>query len=195
MKEIILNQILIPSLQRLYQVDYDNIRFDVSERNICARLAHHMENIMREYDQVHKSDLFGNYFSDVEYNRMGNGDLKHYENCLKCPKYMVSDLLIQSRDFEQNYLALEMNKKGKMQNADNDRNRLKSLVSPSSPNSRSDCVHDTLLGAFIVFDKEGIQMELYSYSEIVSKVEKANYLGVYMYDKLYVTWVNKTDIQ
>lgn len=52
MKEIILNQILIPSLQRLYQVDYDNIRFDVSERNICARLAHHMENIMREYDQA-----------------------------------------------------------------------------------------------------------------------------------------------
>ena len=44
---IIVNDILIPSLKRLYQVDYDNIRFGVSERNICARLAHHMENIMR----------------------------------------------------------------------------------------------------------------------------------------------------
>ena len=44
--EIIYN-ILIPSLQRLYEVDYFNIRNGVSERNICARLAHHMEIIMQ----------------------------------------------------------------------------------------------------------------------------------------------------
>lgn len=50
-RDIIINDILIPSLKRLYQEDYDNIRFGVSERNICARLAHHMENIMREYDR------------------------------------------------------------------------------------------------------------------------------------------------
>ena len=45
--EIIYN-ILIPSLQRLYEVDYFNISNGVSERNICARLSHHMENIMHE---------------------------------------------------------------------------------------------------------------------------------------------------
>lgn len=99
MKEIILNQILIPSLQRLYQVDYDNIRFDVSERK------------------------------------------------------------------------------------------------PSSQSNRPDCVHDMLLGAFIVFSKEGIEMELYSSSDEDGKLEKANFLGVYMHDKLYVTFVNKTNIQ
>lgn len=31
MGDIIINDILIPSLKRLYQVDYDNIRFGVSE--------------------------------------------------------------------------------------------------------------------------------------------------------------------
>lgn len=49
-KELIL-EILIQSLQRLYEIDETNIKYEVSERNICARLAHHMENIMREYDQ------------------------------------------------------------------------------------------------------------------------------------------------
>ena len=70
-RDIIIDDILIPSLKRLYQEDYDNIRFGVSERNICARLAHHMENIMREYDDSHSTMYFHNYYADVEYNRMG----------------------------------------------------------------------------------------------------------------------------
>lgn len=80
MRNIILYEILLPSLRTLYEVDYDNIRFGVSERNICARLAHHIENMMRAYDSCHEGSLFEGYFADVEYNRMGNGDLKHYEN-------------------------------------------------------------------------------------------------------------------
>lgn len=187
MKDIILNQILIPSLQRLYQVDYDNIRFDVSERNICARLAHHMENIMREYDQVHKSNLFGKYFADVEYNRMGNGDLKHYENSQSLLQYMVSDLLIQSRGYERNYFAVEMKKKGKMKNANKDRERLKSLVKPSSQSNRPDCVHDTLLGAFIVIGKEGVEMEIYTFSVNERDVEMTKFLGVYNQGNLNIT--------
>ena len=46
MRDIIINDILIPSLKRLYQEEYDNIRFGVSERNICVLLAHHMQNMM-----------------------------------------------------------------------------------------------------------------------------------------------------
>lgn len=34
----------------LYREDFSNIRFCASERNTSARLTHHMENIMREYD-------------------------------------------------------------------------------------------------------------------------------------------------
>ena len=56
-RDIIIHDILIPSLKRLYQRDYDNIRFGVSERNICARLAHHMENIMRERVRLLKQQL------------------------------------------------------------------------------------------------------------------------------------------
>lgn len=73
---IILNDILIPSLKKLYDIDYNNIKFGVSERNICARLALHMENMMREYDNQNSTHMFSKYFADVEYNRMGNGDIK-----------------------------------------------------------------------------------------------------------------------
>lgn len=109
-KELIEN-ILIQSLNRLYRIDELNIRYDASERNICARLAHHMENIMREYDQEHNSRYFKDYYVDVEYNRMGFGDLKHVEDYKHMSHYMVIDLLIQSRGYERNFLAIEMKKR------------------------------------------------------------------------------------
>lgn len=159
--KIITNDILIPSIKRLYQVDYDNIRFGVSERNICARLAHHMENIMREYDRSNNSYYFWNYYADVEYNRMGIGELKMYENSEKLPRYMVSDLLIQSRGYDQNYLAVEMKRKGNYRNAKEDRERLSSMVSSRPKNEEQRCVHDTLVGAFIVYGSEGVEIELF----------------------------------
>lgn len=60
MRDVIVQEILIPSLIELYKVDYNNIRIGVSERNICARLAHHMENLMRRYDEVNGTDSFLN---------------------------------------------------------------------------------------------------------------------------------------
>ena len=158
---IIINDILIPSLKRLYQVDYENILFGVSERNICARLAHHMENIMREYDDSHSTMYFHNYYADVEYNRMGNGDPKQYENSKRIPTYMVSDLLIQSRGYERNYLAVEMKRKGNNRHVDEDKERLSSMVSPRPKNEEQRCVHDTLLGAFIVYGIGGVEIELF----------------------------------
>lgn len=161
MRNVIINDILIPSLKQLYQVDYENILFGVSERNICARLAHYMENIMREYDSSHSTRYFRNYYADVEYNRMGNGDLKQYENSEHRPKYMVSDLLIQSRGYERNYLAVEMKRKGNYRNANDDRERLASMVSPAPQGMHDRYVHDTLVGAFIVYGKDGVKIELF----------------------------------
>ena len=160
-RDIIIHDILIPSLKRLYQRDYDNIRFEVSERNICARLAHHMENIMREYDCSNNSNYFCNYYADVEYNRMGNGDPKQYKNSEHRPKYMVSDLLIQSRGRKRNYLAVEMKRKGNYCNAKDDRERLASMVSPAPHGMHDCCVHDTLVGAFIIYGVEGVEIELF----------------------------------
>ena len=160
-RDIIIHDILIPSLKRLYQRDYDNVRFGVSERNICARLAHHMENIMREYDCSNNSNYFCNYYADVEYNRMGNGDLKQYKNSEHRPQYMVSDLLIHSRGYERNYLAVEMKRKGNDLNAKDDRERLASMVSPAPHGMHDRCVHDTLVGAFIIYGVEGVKIELF----------------------------------
>ena len=175
-KAIVLYDILIPSLCILYKEDFSNIRFDVSERNICARLAHHMENIMREYDAKNGTSFFTSYYADVEYNRMGNGDMKYYENRLKRPKYMVSDLLIQSRGYEGNLLAVELKKKGATKEAiDNDIKRLKSLVTPGSLSQLTGCVHDTLLGVFIIYSKDGVDMEIFEFSSEKENVVSRKY--------------------
>nr|WP_294713296.1 hypothetical protein [Prevotella sp.] len=175
-KAIVLHDILIPSICILYKEDFSNIRFDVSERNICARLAHHMENIMREYDAKNRTSFFTSYYADVEYNRMGNGDMKYYEDSLKRPKYMVSDLLIQSRGYEGNLLAVELKKKGATKEAiDNDIKRLKSLVTPGSLSQLTGCVHDTLLGAFIIYSKNGVNMDIFEFSSNEEKVIPRKY--------------------
>lgn len=175
-KAIVLHDILIPSICILYKEDFSNIRFGVSERNICARLAHHMENIMREYDAKNGTSFFTSYYADVEYNRMGNGDMKYYEDSLKRPKYMVSDLLIQSRGYEGNLLAVELKKKGATKEAiDNDIKRLKSLVTPGSLSQLTGCVHDTLLGAFIIYSKDGVDMDIFEFSSNEGKVIPRKY--------------------
>lgn len=161
MKSLLKEQILIPAIKRLYQIDYQNIQYGVSERNICARLAHHIENIMREYDQQHKDRPFNGYYADVEYNRMGNGEQKHYENREHGSEYMVSDLLIQNRGYERNLLAIEMKKKGNYRNAKEDRERLASLVSSGNTEMNYTCVHDTILGAFVIYSKETVVIEYY----------------------------------
>jgi len=158
-RKIIIDEILIPSLRMLYHEDYINILWKVSERNICARLAHHMENAMRKYDERHWSHSFDGYYADVEYNRMGNGDLKRFENFEKVPQYMVSDLLIQSRGNSQNLLAVEMKRNDNYKNRKEDKERLMSLVSSRVQNES--CVHNTLLGAFIVYSKDEVKIEFF----------------------------------
>lgn len=161
----LIEQILIQSLKRLYEIDEPNIKYEASERNICARLAHHMENIMREYDQQNNSHYFQNYYVDVEYNRMGFGDLKHFEDYKHVSHYMVSDLLIHSRGYERNLLAVEMKKPRNRKTVEEDKKRLRSLVTPPSDESPLDCVHGTMLGAFIVYSIKGVDMELFYYSD------------------------------
>lgn len=65
MKDIVVKKVLIPSLVKRYKVDYDNTRNGVPERYLCARLAHHMEN-MREYDETRGDMCFGGFYADGE---------------------------------------------------------------------------------------------------------------------------------
>lgn len=161
MEDLIIWEILIPSLRKLYQMDFSNIENGVSERNICARLALHLENNMRDYDTSHNNQIFQHYYADVEYNRMANGALKIYENREHRPKYMVSDLLIHSRGPERNLLAIELKRKGNRKNIDSDKERLASLVSSPSPNSPNMCVHDTLIGAFIIYSPNEVRVDIF----------------------------------
>ncbi|MDE7456698.1 MAG: hypothetical protein K2M96_08330, partial [Prevotella sp.] len=161
MKELILKCILIPALKKLYQVDFDNIKNGVSERNICARLSLHLENQMRKYDNSHKCNLFQGYYADVEYNRMGNGNPKKYENSEHRPQYMVSDLLIQSRGPQNNLLAVETKRKSNYKHIKEDKERLESLVSSPTQDSPANCVHDTVVGAFIRYSPNGIEMDIF----------------------------------
>ena len=96
---------------------------------------------------------------------------KYLEDSLKRPKYMVSDLLIQSRGYEGNLLAVELKKKGSIKKAiSKDRERLKSLVTPGSLSQLTGCVHDTLLGAFIIYSKDGVDMEIFEFLSEEGKV-------------------------
>lgn len=74
---------------------------------------------------------------------------------------MVSDLLIQSKGHERNYLAVEMKRKGIYRNAKEDHERLASMVSSRPKNEEQRCVHDTLVGAFIVYGTDGVKIELF----------------------------------
>lgn len=158
-KKLIVYNILTPSLQQLYELDYYNICAGASERNICARLAHHMENLVRGYTD--NNGLFYQYFVDVEYNRMGYDCPKYYEENKGKLKYMVSDLLIHSRGMSANMLALELKRKGNHSNIDSDVRRLKSLVSSKLKSPELESVYGTLVGAFITYSTKRVMIEIF----------------------------------
>lgn len=138
----------------MYEMDYFNIRNGVSERNICARLAHHMEIIM------HESNQYKDYFADVEYNRKNDGTIKHSEGYKKVSLPMVSDLIVHKRNAENNLLAVEIKRWNNYDKRKADRKRLESVV--SSPEDRKDdCVYDTTLGAFIIYSTKKVLVEFY----------------------------------
>ena len=157
-RDVVIYDILVPSIRRLYEEDYFNIRAGVSERNICARLTLHIEKLMRECNHA---DLFEGYYVDVEYNRMGYGSLKYYEDHKQELRYMVSDLLIHSRGRSRNYLAVEMKRKGNYKNAKDDRKRLEALVKSRPDNPESNCVYGTLVGAYITYSSDEAEIELF----------------------------------
>ena len=167
-RNYIINGILIPSLQKLYEMDCFNIYYGASERCICARLAHHMENIM--HSATH-SEL-DNYFVDVEYNRMGSGLLKYYESNENGPKYMVSDLLIHGRGRLQNLLAVEMKRRGNSKNIKEDRERLEKLVSSMHDHPNSNYIYNTLVGAFIQYSPKEVIVEIFSDVDVNEETPK-----------------------
>ena len=89
---------------------------------------------------------------------------------------MVSDLLIQSRGYERNHLAVEMKRKGNNRHANEDRERLASMVSSDTQDLEALCVHDTLVESFIVYGIESVKIELFE--NVNGRVENTETLEI-----------------
>lgn len=170
MKKTILINLLKKAICILFDVDYENIRLGVTERNVCARLAHHLENLMREYDYNRKRKLFKKNYVDVEYNRLvdinGNIQKKSIIYPRGHKETIICDLLVHSRGKVQkqdNLLALEMKKSNNEDSVDSDQNRLICLISPAPDDSKCKCMYNTLLGVFLVYNEKDCVMTLYEY--------------------------------
>lgn len=170
MKELLLDQLII-AINQLYEKDSRNLSFEVSERNLCGRLAFYLENLMRKYDLDNKSSFFKEYFADIEYNRMESLDGKPikksitYENGEK--DTIICDLLVHSRGTnkkQDNLIALEMKRTYNKDSVESDNKRLMTLVSPPQSDAECKSMYNTLLGVFLTCDKNNCKMNVYEFN-------------------------------
>lgn len=154
----LLIKILKYSLDDIYQYDAVNINDDVSEWNICARLAMYIEKRMRFYDFFNRTEIFKNYYVDVEYNRSYNAKPKIVDG-----KHVRCDLLIHSRESTKpNYLVLEL-KKSYNNDIEDDINEIKRMVSPREEGAADFYNCGTLLGVFLEFKQSSYNGTIYSW--------------------------------
>jgi len=179
MKKNILLNMLKRAIKILYETDYENIKLDVTEQNICARLAHHLENLMREYDNSHIRKMFKYYYVDVEYNRMVDLNGKKQKKSIIFPcgieETIICDLLVHSRGKvkkQDNLLALEMKKTKNEDSVDSDQERLMSLISPAPNDSQCKSMYNTLLGVFLEYNENECNMICYEYYDGEDKYMK-----------------------
>ena len=113
------------AVQGFLRNESENISNDVSERNLCGRLAIALENALPEYG-------LESYYADTEYNRKQNGEIKTILNDQMCVIRISCDLIVHSRgeEIEQdNLIAVEMKKAQRPESdKDSDRMRLRALT-------------------------------------------------------------------
>lgn len=132
----------------------DNIRADISERNLCGRLMLYLDGARMRFG-------LENYFADTEYNR-NLGDLKRIRRNPEAKAIPITcDLILHSRGRlpDDNLIAIEMKKKKHSQaSKDADRRRLEALTRSRAAarriSKRDDHVYGYQLGFFIELDTE-----------------------------------------
>ena len=172
----LLVRLLKESLASLFIIDKRNIDMRVNEMNLCARLAHYLENRLREY-----GTLFEGYYVDTEYNRGVYGSkTKYVEYNDKNLHAVRCDLLIHSRGLKvpDNLLALEMKKEKVDTNVDNDHDRLQNIVKPRTKETPTEAVCDTLLGVFLEIRHNGYVLTTYWYDRKVRYNEETMLFSV-----------------
>lgn len=167
-------RLLKEAIASLYIQDKRNIDMRVNEMNLCARLAHYLENRLRDY-----GILFEGYYVDTEYNRGVYGHMtKYVEYNDRLLHAVRCDLLIHSRGLKEqdNILALEMKKENVDTNVTNDHDRLQNIVKPRTEDTPSEAVCDTLLGVFLEIKSSGYVLTEYWYDDdLKSTRESVNF--------------------
>lgn len=123
----ILGKIFDESTNILLKEEVQNILDDVSERNLCSRLAIHITNKLKEYD-------IKGYYADSEYNRKQGGKVK---TILDNEQHIIKiqcDLIVHSRGniHPDNLIAVEMKKSTRPEiEKEADRKRLRTMTQDS----------------------------------------------------------------
>ncbi len=120
-----LTRIFKTALSKFFSIERDNILNNISERNLCGRLAIYLE-------QAQKSEGLEGYFADVEYNRK-DGKIKTIIDEQNHELSITCDLLLHSRGKKNkdNLIAIEMKKASQSHHElEQDRIRLRSMTKP-----------------------------------------------------------------
>ena len=162
--EFLIIDLFKKGLNDLLEMDRSLIDLGISEQCICARLAFHLENRLRNYDKENSSSIFTGYYVDVEFNKMfGNSPKNVYYDdtghSVRCA------LLIHSRGLESqdNLLWLEMKKESNKFQNESDRKRVQSVTKREAGNE--DFVNNTLLGIYLTLNKSSFNVEYYENEE------------------------------
>lgn len=163
--------ILRSSIVDVYSLDSINLNDGVSEWNICARLAMYMEKRMRDYDFLYRTELFKDYYVDVEYNRSYGGNPK----VVGGNKVRV-DLIVHSREeTKPNYLVLEMKKPKNPKKRIDDERELNRMVRPREKEAVDYYNCGSFVGVFMDYNKDSYCGKLFWYNELTKDVETKDF--------------------
>ena len=164
-KKLIMH-IFLNSIEDVYLYDGVNIGDGVSEWNICARLAMYFEKRMHAYDYLYRTELFKDYYADVEYNRSINGSPKEVDG-----QKVRCDMLVQTREeTKYNYLVLELKKPDNQQKRVDDIREIKRMVMPRQQGTTDYYNCGTHMGIFMDYNKEKYWGIVYWYDESTKNI-------------------------
>jgi hypothetical protein len=164
----LLNRIIEPALSDFFSGEVSSILNDVAERNLCARLAIHLERHMAALG------LTG-YYADPEYNRKQEGLVKTILSGNMEVIPITCDLIVHSRGEipqKDNLIAIEMAKPNKTpEEFQADRNRLMALTKSSYDDvwsydgkTHPEHVCGYVKGLYLIIDRHKREAALESYA-------------------------------
>ncbi|QYJ78260.1 hypothetical protein [Shewanella acanthi] len=170
------SQVFDKALKIFFEAEAQNILSGVSERNLCARLAMHLQILANE-------NGFAGYYADPEYNRKQNGKVKTILDEQMQVVNITCDLILHSRGEimeKDNLIAIEMKKSERPEEEkSSDRARLRTLTKSSfdgvwsyDGETHPEHVCGYELGYFIELDRE-------NYSYIVQVFKAGNLVSEY----------------